>query len=391
MFGKAKKKKSEELDEQFEEVYREIHAIDDWDDPRKIEHYILDSCEQIITLTKEVEGEKKSLRVINSYIADIDTIDRLPADKRKEISDTASKVTDLSKARDQYLKKDKKVTDSVFSLMQKYDDSMPEEIVRMQNNEKYQEKIRHDMAVLEGERGEARYEVDGYRKSDRILGRFSIFALAAFALFFFVLLTVKTQTDVDVTAYMLVLLLVGGVTGLLIFLRQNFLRKARRERVRQLNQTTSLLNSVKVKYATVTRALDSEKTRFEVGSSYELNYKWEAYLSAVREQEQYMADNEDLEYFSGKLMRLLSPLSLYDRKIWLSQPAALVKREDMDHVKEELIARREKVTREIADDTASVKSERDEINRLMREHDYYVPEILEIITSVDRLCGLSGK
>ncbi len=391
MFGKAKKKKSEELDEQFEEVYKEIRAIDDWDDPRKIEHYILDSCEQIITLTKEVEGEKKSLRVINSYIADVEKIENLPADKRKEISETAGKVTDLAKSRNDYLKKDKKVTDSVFTLMQQYDDTMPEEIVRMQNNENYQEKIRRDMATLEGERGEARYEIEGNRKADRLLGRFSIFALVVFALFFFILMAVRMQTDIDVSNYMLVFLLAGGVTGLLIFLRQSALRKERRARIRQMNQTTSLLNSVRVKFATVSRALESEKTRFEVGSSYELNYKWEAYLAAVREQEQYMADNEDLEYFSGKLMRLLAPLDLYDRKIWLSQPASLVKGSDMEKVKEELLARREKVTQEIADDTESVKSERDEINRLMREHDYYVPEILEIITSVDRLCGLAGK
>jgi hypothetical protein len=28
---------------------------------------------------------------------------------------------------------------------------------------------------------------------------------------------------------------------------------------------------------------------------------------------------------------------------------------------------------------------------MMREHDYYVPEIREIIASVDKLCGLRSK
>lgn len=391
MFGKSKSRKKEELDERFEEVYKEIHAIDDWDDPRKIEHYILDSCEQIITLTKEVEGEKKQLSVINSYIADVEKIEALPPKDRREIADTASKVTELTKSRDTYQKKDKKVTDSVFALMQQYDDTMPSEIVRMQNNESYQEKVKRDMAVLEGERGEARYDIDESRQSEKYLGRFSILALVVFATIFFVLMVLKTQTDMVITTYMLFYLLVGGAAGLFIFLRQSSLRKERRKRIREMNQITGLLNSVRVKYATVTRALESEKQRFEVGSSYELNYKWEAYLTAVREQEQYMADNEDLEYFSGKLLRLLSPLKLYDRKVWLSQPAALVKDSDLENVKQELLARKEKVTSEIKEDTQSVKSERDEINRLMREHDYYVPEIMEIIRSVDKLCGLGGR
>ncbi len=391
MFGKSKSRKKEELDERFEEVYKEIHAIDDWDDPRKIEHYILDSCEQIITLTKEVEGEKKQLSVINSYIADVEKIEALPPKDRREIADTASKVTELTKSRDTYQKKDKKVTDSVFALMQQYDDTMPSEIVRMQNNESYQEKVKRDMAVLEGERGEARYDIDESRQSEKYLGRFSILALVVFATIFFVLMVLKTQTDMVITTYMLFYLLAGGAAGLFIFLRQSSLRKERRKRIREMNQITGLLNSVRVKYATVTRALESEKQRFEVGSSYELNYKWEAYLTAVREQEQYMADNEDLEYFSGKLLRLLSPLKLYDRKVWLSQPAALVKDSDLENVKQELLARKEKVTSEIKEDTQSVKSERDEINRLMREHDYYVPEIMEIIRSVDKLCGLGGR
>ena len=391
MFGKSKSRKKEELDERFEEVYKEIHAIDDWDDPRKIEHYILDSCEQIITLTKEVGGEKKQLSVIISYIADVEKIEALPPKDRREIADTASKVTELTKSRDTYQKKDKKVTDSVFALMQQYDDTMPSEIVRMQNNESYQEKVKRDMAVLEGERGEARYDIDESRQSEKYLGRFSILALVVFATIFFVLMVLKTQTDMVITTYMLFYLLAGGAAGLFIFLRQSSLRKERRKRIREMNQITGLLNSVRVKYATVTRALESEKQRFEVGSSYELNYKWEAYLTAVREQEQYMADNEDLEYFSGKLLRLLSPLKLYDRKVWLSQPAALVKDSDLENVKQELLARKEKVTSEIKEDTQSVKSERDEINRLMREHDYYVPEIMEIIRSVDKLCGLGGR
>ena len=276
MFGKSKSRKKEELDERFEEVYKEIHAIDDWDDPRKIEHYILDSCEQIITLTKEVEGEKKQLSVINSYIADVEKIEALPPKDRREIADTASKVTELTKSRDTYQKKDKKVTDSVFALMQQYDDTMPSEIVRMQNNESYQEKVKRDMAVLEGERGEARYDIDESRQSEKYLGRFSILALVVFATIFFVLMVLKTQTDMVITTYMLFYLLAGGAAGLFIFLRQSSLRKERRKRIREMNQITGLLNSVRVKYATVTRALESEKQRFEVGSSYELNYKWEA-------------------------------------------------------------------------------------------------------------------
>ena len=88
-------------------------------------------------------------------------------------------------------------------------------------------------------------------------------------------------------------------------------------------------------------------------------------------------------------MRLLSPLKLYDRRIWLSVPGALIKQSAMENVKKNLWARRSKIVNAVNLNRESVLSERDEINRLMKEHDYYVPEILEIITSVDKLCGVN--
>ena len=63
----------------------------------------------------------------------------------------------------------------------------------------------------------------------------------------------------------------------------------------------------------------------------------------------------------------------------------------MVEVKHDLIQQRKAIRKRIQENTAAVKSERDEIDNLMREHNYYVPEILEIIQSVDKLCGLNKK
>jgi cupin superfamily acireductone dioxygenase involved in methionine salvage len=63
----------------------------------------------------------------------------------------------------------------------------------------------------------------------------------------------------------------------------------------------------------------------------------------------------------------------------------------MQESRHKLIQRRKKIRQRIEENTEVVKSERDEIDRLMREHNYYVSEIMEIIDSVDRLCGLKKK
>ena len=391
MIFKRKRKKKETGEGAFERTLREIKAIDDWDDRKKIEHYILDSCEQIVSLTKEIEGEKAQIRIMDSYLEDTEKISALPPEKRKELSDTASKVVSLERSRSQYQKSERKISDADFFMMQENEETMPETILRMQDNEKYYDKIRREMAALEGEKAEFEYELEENRDLDRQLKKLSIFVLVLFAILFAVIIFIDQTTRYDASAFFLIFLFLGAVIGIAIFLRQSSLQKERRKLIRQTNQMISLLNGVRVKYASIVKAVEFQKDRYNVKTSYELNIRWERYLEAVRQKNQYLSDNDDLEYYSKKLMRLLSPLKLYDRRIWLSVPGALIRQSAMENVRKNLLARRSKIVSAVNLNRDSVLSERDEINRLMKEHDYYVPEILEIIASVDRLCGMNVK
>lgn len=389
MIFRKRKKKKEAGEGAFERTLREIKAIDDWGDRNKIEQYILDSCEQIVSLTKEIEGEKAQIRIMDSYLEDTDKISSLPPEKRKELSETASKIVALERSRSEYQKSEKKISDADFLMMQENEESVPEMILRMQDNEKYYDKIRREMAALEGEKAEYEYELEDNRDFDRKLKKLSVFVLIVFAIVFTAIIVIDQTTRFDASAFFLIFLFLGAVIGIAIFLRQSSLQKERRKLIRQLNQTISLLNVVRVKYASIVKAVESQKERYNVKTAYELNGRWERYLEAVREKNQYLSDNDDLEYYSNKLMRLLSPLKLYDRRIWLSVPGALIKQSAMENVKKNLWARRSKIVSAVNLNRESVLSERDEINRLMKEHDYYVPEILEIITSVDKLCGVN--
>ena len=86
MLFKKKQNKNDKLDESFEKVISEIQKIEDWNNPKKIEHYILDSCEHIIATTKEIEALKAEYRVLTSYLEDIDKIKKLPKKDFSEIS-----------------------------------------------------------------------------------------------------------------------------------------------------------------------------------------------------------------------------------------------------------------------------------------------------------------
>ncbi|MCR5546200.1 MAG: hypothetical protein K6F30_06950 [Lachnospiraceae bacterium] len=388
MFFKKKQNKKEQLDLSFEKVVSEIQKIEDWDNPKKIEHYILDSCEHIIATTKEIESLKAEYRVLTSYLEDIDKLRKLPKKEFGEISLVAKNIEDLEKSQKLFKSTEPKLNEETFVLMSENEDQIPDTILRMQSNEKYQATVEKNMKMLEAEKSEYEIERNEILHSNKLIRRLSVLILIAFASFLVLAFALKSSVEMDIGMFLVTILFIGALGVFIIFLIHSKNISRNRVLVREINKNISLLNVVRMKYANVTKALEFEKERYNVTNSYELNYIWEAYLDMVRAQEQFIQDNDDFEYFSKRLMRMLKKLELYDEKIWLNQISALVHSDVMNEVNHDLVKRRQKIRDQIAENTKSVKSERDEIDRLMKIHNYYVPEILEIITSVDRLCGL---
>ena len=386
-FGK-KKKKEQELDQVFDKVIEEINAVDSWDDPKKLEHYILDSCEQIIETTREIEAEKTEYRVVTAYLNDIQKIENLSSPQYVELRDVASNVVELNSAREAYQNSSKNITDEQFVLMEQDEETIPSSIHRMQENEIYQAKIKRDMNYLEAEKSQWEIEREDLLAQEKLLKKVSILLLVSFASLLALVIVLQTVAKLDLTWAMLIVFLFGGVSGFIVFLKEsNGARDSKRALVK-MNQAIAMLNRIRMKYVNVTNAVEYTKDKYKVNNSYELNYLWEQYVDAVKEKERYLKNNDDFEYFTGRLMRLLQKIDLYDHKIWLTQTEALVNQKEMVEVKHTLVERRQKIRQRIEQNTQNVQSERNEIDRLMTEHDHYVPEIHEIIKSVDKLCGI---
>ncbi len=389
-FGK-KRKKEQEIDEAFAKVYQEIETIDNWNDPKKLEHYILDSCEQIIALTKEIEGEKTEYRIVTSYLTDIQTIEGLPEEMRQSIREAATNIEQLNAARQAYEKASYQISEEQFMLMEQEEDDIPQTIHRMLDNERYQDKVRRDKNILEAQKNQWEIEREAITGERKILKRASVLLFLLYATLLILLFVLQFMAKMDLTVAFLVLFFVGALGGAIIYFRSLYLQKQMRQATRNENQAISLLNVVCMKYVNVTKAVEYTKDKFGIHNSTELNYVWEQYTSAVREKEKFLRNNDDLEYFNGRLIRLLQRIDLYDRKIWLTQTKALIDDQEMVEIKHNLVKRRQKIRAHMEENRKIVQSERNEIDRLMTEHEHYVPEIIEIISSVDKLCGLDEK
>lgn len=389
-FGKGSKK-NKKLDDAFAKVYQEIQTIEDWDDPKKLEHYILDACEQIIAITKEIEGERAEYRIVTSYLTDIQTIEKMPEDKGKELREVAANIVELNTARNNYLKSSHNITEEQFLLMEQEEEEVPAIIHRMLEHERYQDAVKKDKNILEAQKSQWEVERESIVSKRKLLKRIGVVLFGFYVTLLILLFVIQEFSNFDLTIAYLIVFFIGGFGAFWIYVQTNWMRRDMRQAVRNYNQAVSMLNVVRMKYANVTKSVEYTKDKFGVHSSTELNYIWEQYVDAVKERERFEKNNDDLEYFNGRLMRLLEKLNLHDRKIWLSQTKALVDVDEMTEIKHNLVKRRQKIRDHIEDNRQIVQSERNEIDQLMKEHEHYVPEIVEIIKSVDKLCGLNTK
>ncbi len=394
IFSSRKKKKEQRaarIDDAFNRVYTQIEGIDNWDDPKKLEHYILDSCEQIIASTKAMERQKMEYRLVTRYLNDIKTIENLPRDKAKDLRTTAARICELEQNLINARAIQRNISDEQFEVISDDERDMPEIINRFSADEIYQAKLKRNLAYLEGEKSRWEIEREDLQAQVKLFKNMAIAIMTAFMTFLILLFTLYNASNMDISIWVIIVLFICAVSGFFVFIRQNAIARDNKVAIVHLNQAISMLNVERMKYVNVTNSVEYSKDRYSVNNAAELQYVWEQYQDKVRDQRRYIENNEDLEFYSNKLERLLSNMGLADDKIWLTQVNALIDRQEMADCRHRLVVRRKKIRDRLDDHRRIVQEERDEIDRLMTNHEHYLPEIQEIIKSVDKLCGTSSS
>lgn len=355
---------------------------------QQIQHQALTNCEQIIALSRELEEEKKEYRLVTDYLSDIQKIEALPEPEMAALRETAGNLLKLNQARNEFVNKEQRLSDAQFMLMEQLEDEIPTDIRRMQANESYQSMIKRDMDNLEGEKSEWGEYLVSLTREKKWLRLLLFLLLPVFAAGVCVLGYFQYVKYWDVLLISMVYILVMTVLGGMMILR---LQRDRREEKRaqaSINRAITLSNQMKAKYVNVTNAVDYAVEKFHVRNAMELNYMWEQYLETVREREAAERTDEDLEYFTEKLIRDLKQYQLYDAAIWIHQANALVDPREMVEVKHYLLVRRQKLRDRMGQQVRDIQDGKKQILKMVREEKEYRKEILEVMNSIDQLCGM---
>lgn len=385
MFFRKRKKKEKDFESKFEELSTTILTEKDYKNSRKIEQYVVERLEQMIELTKEIEDEKSEYRMVTSYLNDIQLLEDMPEEERKQITDVASNVVQLNAARTEFLNSAKKLSDAQFAQLEQQEQELPDAIQRFLANEMYRDTLKKDMKYLEREKSEwnLRKEYLGHQQKNLkyilyiVVG---IAATAAVTLGFFQLFLAR---DFYYGWMGLIFATALIVCGIYLKIQNDASEIAVAER--NQNRAIVLQNKVKIKYVNIENAVDYACEKYHVRSAKELEEQWQYYLEAVKEREKYQRTNEDLEYFNGRLVRILSKYQLYDAQVWVTQAIALVDPKEMVEVKHDLITRRQKLRGRMEYNLGIIKEQKSEAEQLLDKVGSMRPQVEKILLAIDKL------
>lgn len=345
----------------------------------EIEGFVGNAISQIDIANKAVEDAKDEYEAVTNSLRDVQIITEIPKEARRELAAAAERIIELSIERENYQKSPNKIPEEQYLKMESYGEDIRDMMKRLDDDEKYAEVIKEDMKVLEGEKGEIRYEIDEIQDKlelyKKLMG-WVIGALGAVVVFTGVNISMW-EGQYNVWIYGMLAFI--GVTLAAIFAKQQEERKELRYQERKMNRAISLLNKAKVRYVNIRTSIDYQHLKYGVESAYELNHIWGIYLEMKRERELYRNSSKELHDAETELIAILSDFQLLDPRIWVHRSAALLDEREMVEVRHDLNVRRQKLRKNMEYNKQVAENTGKSIQDFAKMNSGYANEIMSLV------------
>lgn len=353
-------------------------------DHSAIRNHVITLCEQMIDISKDMEDVRREYDRVTSYLNDIQIVEGLEGEQKNQLVDVAYQVTKLINVRNDYLNAERKISDDTFTQMKELEDEVPDIIKRLKQNETYLETVKRDLNRLAGEKVEwsvVRQEAEDELREMRKLSQMLLFGFGGTAILVSGLSIVMKWKLLPV----LVVALMATLAAVYVILRMQECSTDIKQSEINLNYTIALENRVKIRYVNAKNAVDYTYARFHVKDSKELTYNYEQFIEVCKERERLKQTNEDLEYFNGRLVRILKGLHLYDAKIWVNYANAVVDPKEMVELKHDLFTRRQSLRSRIEYNLNAIEQMQAEVNKYVEKMGDKSEQVRAILQKVEEL------
>ena len=317
-------------------------------DNRTPENEVAFICDQIVDATYQMEDLRVEYEMVTSYFTDIQTIEELPKDVRKEITDIAKKIALLENETSEFLHSDDRISDENFRMIQGMEKELTDVFKQLKDLEDMDLKIKRDLKHLEAEKNTQEYLQESIEERQAKLRMFLLGFGSASTILALILAAVAILTDTNLMVLILFILLVtAGMAALTVITYRKLSYEFKMSEAKE-NRAINLMNKVKIKCVNNTSTLDYLYSKYNIKSLRELEYLHDQYLIMVDEVRKYQKTTGDLREFSEMLSKLLFAHGIKDPDIWSKQSLALIDDREMVEVKHSLNVRRQKLREQIS-------------------------------------------
>ena len=364
--------------------------VDMLEDPLSIKNHVVNLCEQMIDISRELDDVRHEYEQVTAYLNDIQIVEGIEGQQKKELEEVATQVTKLVKARNDYLNAEQKISDEVFNQMEEMEAELPSIIRRLKVNEADLEAVRHDLNYLASEKVE--WSVVRHEREEELaqLRKLSTLLLLSFGGLAILVVLLSMTFEWELLPITIVALFATLAAAYVILRMQECNKEIKQSDVNQ-NYIISLENRIKIKYVNAKNAVDYTCNRFHVRSSKELTYNYEQYIEICKERERFKQTNEELEYFKNRLVRIMRNLNLYDARVWLNYANAIIDKHEMVELKHELFSRRQFLRSRIDYNLAAISDMKVDVDLYVDKLGDKSGNIRAIVNKVEELNKGLGK
>ena len=341
--------------------------------------FVKNCCDMINEAKRQQFEAKKEYEVVTSYLADIQKIDLLPERAKKSIDDMARKLLALNQERLKMQKITPKITMAQRLALEPYEDTILEEIRKMEEQENYLQVINSDIRHLESEKASLDFELQEVMERDD-LGKKMFKVAGVFVIVFLVFLFIIQEMAKKNVQLPFIFTIAFGILVIAYFYFSN--RKNQYDiKVAEIkmNRAILLLNKVKIKYVNCTNLLDYLYEKFHVHNAQELHYHWQEYMRIVEEERRFKKTAESIDFYTEEIIRELKKNGVSDAAVWGYQIEALVDPKEMVEVRHRLNVRRQKLRQRIDYNNNQEEMARKSLRAFRERHVAFDSETLQVL------------
>ena len=353
----------------------------DIDDPVQRREYIGSCLQQMQEAAMVLDELEMEYNDVTSHLRDIDEIDDLPEEQRREINECAEHIIESQQMQEKFDNRKSRMTDEEFEHMERIESTAKEGAAKLYDAEQYQKKIRNDLKRLDSEHEAYLYQEDDANSTINNTGRLIVAIGIALSVIIVFLLALQYGLGLNVVYGMLLTVLLAAISITALYFRNNNARQELRMVQKSIARLVMLQNQVKIRYVNNTNLIDYLCLKYGVNSSKQLYDLYDKYLEEKKARERAEDARKMLDANEKDLVYMLSHLRIKDPDIWVHQAEALLDHKEEVELRHSLNVRRQSLRKRMEYNRDVVAGNaKSEIEEMARQYPEYAQEILDMVS-----------